>query len=246
MGERPFSHVPKSVVGLLIAGLILQLSWHAALPPPRASADSLPPPPDAKQVKLFSLGEPLASAKLMMLQLQAFDFQSGTRVSYQSLDYARIEQWLALILELDPDGQYPLLAASRLYAEVANESKQRSMLDFVYRQYLLDPNRRWPWLAHATFLAKHRLKDIALARKYASALQVHTTAKHVPPWVTTMEIFILEDLNELEAARVMIGGLLASGRVTDRGELHFLNGRLQEIEQRLKGGRSAEATKQPR
>ena len=181
-----------------------------------------------------------------MLQLQAFDFQSGTRISYQSLDYARIEQWLALILELDTGGQYPLLAASRLYAEVANEAKQRGMLDFVYRQYLLDPNRRWPWLAHATFLAKHRLKDIALARKYASALQVHTTAKNVPPWVTTMEIFILEDLHELDAARVMIGGLLASGRVTDRGELHFLNGRLEEIEQRLKGGSGAGTLKQPR
>ena len=54
-----------------------------------------------------------------------------------------------------------------------------------------------------------------------------------------MEIFILEDLNELEAARVMIGGLLASGRITDRGELHFLNGRLEEIELRMKTRASA-------
>ena len=40
----------------------------------------------------------------------------------------------------------------------------------------------------------------------------------------------------------MIGGLLASGRITDRGELHFLNGRLEEIEQRMEkgqGGKSA-------
>jgi hypothetical protein len=48
-----------------------------------------------------------------------------------------------------------------------------------------------------------------------------------------MEIFIREDLNELETARVMIGGLLASGKVTDRAELIFLNGRLHEIEERL-------------
>jgi hypothetical protein len=33
---------------------------------------------------------------------------------------------------------------------------------------------------------------------------------------------------------VMIGGLLASGRITDRGELIFLDGRLREIEERLK------------
>jgi hypothetical protein len=51
-----------------------------------------------------------------------------------------------------------------------------------------------------------------------------------------MEIFIREDLNELETARVMIGGLLASGRITDPGELIFLDGRLHEIEERLKYG----------
>ncbi len=108
-----------------------------------------------------------------------------------------MESWLARILELDPKGQYPLLAASRLYAEVPDEARTRSMLDFVYRQYLLDPNRRWPWLAHATFLAKYRLKDMALALKYADALQKYTTAKDVPAWAITMGIFIREDLNEL-------------------------------------------------
>jgi hypothetical protein len=234
MNERPLSHVPKSVLALLTAALALQVFWHGTLQTPKARAEELPAPPPAVALRLASLGESVAIAKVLMLQLQAFDYQSGTRISFQELDYNRVQAWLALILELDPGGQYPLLAASRLYAEVPSEAKQRSMLDFIYRQYLLDPNRRWPWLAHATFLAKHRLKDIPLARKYAATLQQYTTAKDVPPWVTTMEIFILEDLNELETARVMIGGLLASGRISDRGELHFLNGRLLEIEQRMK------------
>jgi hypothetical protein len=51
-----------------------------------------------------------------------------------------------------------------------------------------------------------------------------------------MEIFIREDMNELETARMMIGGLLESGKITDRGELNFLDGRLHEIEERLKQG----------
>jgi hypothetical protein len=49
-----------------------------------------------------------------------------------------------------------------------------------------------------------------------------------------MEIFILEDMNELEAAKVMLGGLLATGRIKDADERRFLQGRLEEIEQRLK------------
>ena len=150
--ERPLSHVSLPVLALLAAGLALQIGLHAAMPESRAKAQDLTSPSAASMLRLTSLGEPIALAKMLMLQLQAFDYQSGSRVPYKELDYARVEDWLARILELDPGGQYPLLAASRLYAEVPDEAKQRQMLDFVYRQYLLDPNRRWPWLAHAVFL----------------------------------------------------------------------------------------------
>jgi hypothetical protein len=234
--ERPLSHVSAPVLALLAAGLALQIGLHAVAPEPEAKAQDLTQPPAISLLRLASLGDPIALAKILMLQLQAFDYQSGTKIPYKDLDYTRLEGWLARILELDPAGQYPLLAAARLYAEMPREAKQRSMMDFIYRQYFLDPNRRWPWLAHATFLAKHRLKDMGLALKYAAALQKYTTAKDVPAWATTIEIFIREDMNELETARIMIGGLLASGKVTDRGELIFLNGRLREIEERMKQG----------
>jgi len=233
---RPLSHVSAPVRALLAAGLALQIGLHFLTPAPQAKAEALPPLPPASMLRLASLGEPIALAKILMLYLQAFDYQSGSKIPYKDLDYARLEGWLARILELDPAGQYPLLAAARVYAEVPLEAKQRSMMEFIYRQYFLDPNRRWPWLAHATFLAKHRLKDMPLARKYAATIQKYTTAKDVPAWATSMEIFILEDLNELEAARIMIGGLIASGRVSDSAELIFLNGRLREIEDRLKRG----------
>ena len=236
--ERPLNHVSGPVLALLAAGLAMQIGLHAAAPQPRAKGADLMPPPATTLLRLASLGEPIALAKILMLRLQAFDYQSGSKVPYKDLDYARVEAWLSHILELDPEGQYPLLAASRLYAEVPDDARQRSMLDFVFRAYLRDPNRRWPWLAHATFLAKHRLKDMDLALKYAAALRTHTTATDLPAWATTMEIFIREDLNELETARVMIGGLLAGGRITDSAELNFLDGRLREIEDRLKQGGS--------
>jgi hypothetical protein len=236
--ERPLRHVSAPALTLLAAGLALQIGLHCLMPAPRAKAEDLQPPPAATMLRLASLGEPIALAKILMLHLQAFDYQSGSKVPYKDLDYSRLEAWLARILELDPAGQYPLLAAARLYAEVPLQAKQRSMMDFIYRQYLLDPNRRWPWLAHATLLAKHRLKDMDLARMYASTIEKSTTARDVPSWATSMEIFILEDMNELEAARIMIGGLLASGKVADRAELVFLNGRLNEIEARLNRERS--------
>ena len=49
-----------------------------------------------------------------------------------------------------------------------------------------------------------------------------------------MEPFILEDMNELEAARIMIGGLLASGQVKDRRDFELLERRLKQLEEKLK------------
>jgi len=237
MAERPVSQVPRLVLAVLAAALAAQIGWKALSPPLAVGADDLPPVPGAAALRLASFGDPIALAKILMLYLQAFDFQSGSKVPYRELDYTRLEAWLERILELDPQGQYPLLAASRLYAEVPVESKQRSMLEFIYAQFLLDPDRRWPWLAHAAVIAKHRLKDLALARRYAAAIQRYATAGNVPLWAKQMEIFILEDMNELETARIMIGGYLQSGKIDDPAELRFLDQHLKELETRQRSGK---------
>ena len=49
-----------------------------------------------------------------------------------------------------------------------------------------------------------------------------------------MEIFILEDMNELEAAKIMLGGLLERGEIRGPARARFLMlRRLEELEERL-------------
>jgi len=234
MAVRPIGNVPRPVLAILAGALALQIVVKLSYPVVPPAATDLGDPPGQSSLRLAAFGDPIPLAKLMMLFLQSFDYQATNRIPYQALDYDAVQQWLTRILWLDPDGQYPLLAASRLYAEVPNEAKARQMLEFVHAQFLLDPDRRWPWLAHAAAIAKHRLNDLPLARRYAAAIQHRATGANVPLWAKQMEIFILEDMNELETARIMIGGFLASGMVTDRGEMRFLDERLREIEARLK------------
>src|SRR5262245_53291902 len=234
MRERPLADVPRWVIAGLVAALGLQIGVAVVQTRASARAEDLGPAPGENVLRLAAVGEPIALAELLMLYLQAFDYQAGTKVPYRDLDYDRLIGWLARILALDPGGQYPLMSASRLYADVPDAAKQRKVLDFIYAEYLKDPNRRWPWLAHATILAKHRLKDLPLARKFAVALQQHTTTPDAPVWVRQMEPFILEDMNELEAAKIMIGGLLASGQVKDRRDYELLQRRLKELEERQK------------
>lgn len=229
MIERPLAVVPKPALFLLGLGLCLQVAWHSSLPPRQAKAENLPPAPSLSALKIASFGEPIALAKALMLYLQAFDNQAGVQISFRQLDYGRVQDWLGRILQLDPPGQYPLFAASRLYGEVNDPSRQRQMLEFVYQQFFADPDRRWPWLAHAAIIAKHRLKDLPLARKYAQAIRLHATASQVPSWAKQMEIFILEDMNEVESAKVLIGGLLASGQISDPHEIRFLSEQLEKL-----------------
>jgi len=173
-----------------------------------------------------------------MLYLQAFDYRGDNRLGYRQLDYQRLTHWLSIALALDPRSQYPLYSAARIYTETTDLVRLRHMLAFIHARFPEDPDRRWPWLAHAALVAKHRLHDLPLARTYAAAIDRLTRDPKVPLWARQMEIFILEDMNELEAARIMIGGLLASGRIDDPAERRFLAERLRQLElrQRAQGG----------
>jgi hypothetical protein len=237
--ERPLSAVSGWILGLLAAALSAQIAWQLARHAAAPAATDLPPAPSIQALRLASLSEPAALARLAMVWLQAFDSRGDNAVPYRQLDYTRLAAWLRAILATDPRSEYPLFAASRIYAENADPAKARLIFDFIYEEFTADPARRWPALAHAALLAKHRLRDLPLARRYAAAIQRLATDAAVPLWAKQMEVFILEDMNELEAAKIMLGGMLAAGGFRDPEERRFLQGRLEDLERRLKEHRQA-------
>jgi hypothetical protein len=230
--ERPLADVPGVVWLALAVALAAQITWRSASPRPAMAAADLPPAPSVASLRLAALGEPEALARLSMLYLQAFDYGGTNTSPYSRLDYGRLVAWLDAIVALDPRSDYPLFAAARVYADSPDPARTRLALEFIYRQFLADPDRRWASLAHAALVAKHRLKDLPLARRYAAAIDRYTRAPDVPLWARQMEVFILEDMNELDAARILLGGMLASGNIKDPQEAQFLARHLKELEQR--------------
>lgn len=224
--ERPISQVPGTVLFALLLGLALQIGWRHHMPAPTAKADALTLAPSADTLRVASLGDDVALSKFLNLWLQVYDNQPGISIPFRELDYARVRSWLQASLELDPNGHYPLLAAVRLYGEVPDPLRQQKMLEFTYEKFLEDPNKRWPWMAHAVVIARHKLKNFELALKYANALADNATGPQVPHWAQQMSVFVLEDMGETEAARVLIGGLLESGQISDPHEFRFLSERL--------------------
>ena len=227
-GRRPAGRLAWSAV---LVALALQLDAHRLSPPPRPNPEALSRAPSGPLARVFALGDPVALGRVLMLGIQAYDVQPGLSIPFRQLDYERLTGWLALILDLDPRSQYALLCASHLYAEVPDPERSRRMLDFIHTAFLADPDRRWPWLAHAVVLARHRLGDPQLALRFAHDLRTQVRDPSVPHWATQMEVFALADMSQTEAARALLGGLLESGAIVEPHERHFLIERLHALEQ---------------
>jgi len=232
---RPLSRVSALAWLLLAGGLCAQLAWHAASPDAAARYRPLAAPPPLAALRVASLGEQALASRLLSLWLQAHDTQPGISVPLRELDYTRVSQWLDRALDLDPRSQYPLLAAMRIYAAVSDPARQRIMLEFVAARFAQAPATRWRWMAEAAILAKHRLGDLPLALRYARAITQH--AHTAPAWAREMSVVVLEDMGELEAARLIVGGLLHDGRLRDPHEIRFLESKLAELEERQARGR---------
>jgi len=231
--DRPLRDVPIAVIVMLVVALAIQLFWHSQQEPIVAKAEDLPRPMSPRAYVMSSFGEPVAAAKILNLWLQAFDNQPGISIPLHSLDYDVVTDWLDTILELDPRGHYPMLVAARVYGSVSVDEKQREMMDYIFYKFNEDPNKHWRWLAHAVITAKHELKDMQLALKYAHALAEKATGENVPYWARDMKIIVLEDMGEVAAAKILVGGLIASGEITDPYELNFLENKIHTLEEKM-------------
>lgn len=217
----------------LLASLLLAQALFASRYPRAWQAELSPgEPPGVRAVTLAALGEPVASAYAMLLYAQTFDSQAGASVQVARLDLDAIGRWLDRALDLDPDSAYPLLLASRVYAESARPDQARRLLDLVERRFRELPAQRWPWLAHAVYLARHVLGDMPLALRYARSLREHTTGTGAPGWVAQIELLLLADTDQKQAAEVLLGALIDSGKVADPAERAFLLSRLKAAEVR--------------
>lgn len=224
---RSYAAVPRWVLALFVSALILHGVLRYAEPRPSAAAAALPAPLAVPALRVLSLGDTQVLSQSLTLYLQAFDNQPGISLPFVTLDYARVSEWLNAALALDPAAQYPMMMASQLYGQVPDAARQRSMCAFVHHHFLRHPDARWRWLAHCAIMARHRLKDMPLALRYAEDITRH--AGKASGWARQMRIFLLEDMGEAERAAILLGGLLAGNEVTDPKELHFLSEQLEKL-----------------
>jgi hypothetical protein len=222
----------RRTLAILLLALCAQLAWSTWRPALRPAHRELPGTPAPGVLRVAAGGDEVALARLLMLWLQAFDGGPGGGMPFRALDYHALRGWLTSIADLDPRSRYPMLAATQVYGAVDDPARVRVMLDFVHARFARDPDRHWPWLAQAAITARHRLGDLPLALRYARELRSSTSPGLLPLWATQLEAWFAQDMNELDSARALIGGLISSGRISDPRELKLLEQRLQELERK--------------
>jgi hypothetical protein len=215
----------------LVAALATQAALSAAVPREWSARRSIGAPPDAKAVALASLGETRSAAAALALLLQSFDTQGGRQQRLGEMDHGDTVAWLARIGELAPDAGYDVYLATRLYAHVVPAALLRPLLDWTLARFLQAPGANWVSLAHAVHAARYRLHDRPLALDYARALREHAVPG-MPGWARQMEVLLLADLGEADAARALYQAMHASGALSDPREQDLLATRIGEAERR--------------
>lgn len=216
-------------IGVFVLSLLSNGLWYYTQQGRVAIMRNLPDVPPPHFMQIASMGEPAALARATMLWLQAFDNQAGVSIAFRQLDYARLQGWLDVVSKLDKNTVYPLMAASRIYTSVNDDERLESIMEYVYSHYHENPKKNWPWLAQVAVLAKHRLHDNDLALKYANALADSSRDVEIPAWARQIQLVLLDEMGEQEALRILIGGLLVSGQVTDAQEQRFLELMLERM-----------------
>lgn len=214
---------------ILLLGICAQLAVAARWPSRFAEVTAVPPAASLVQLQAASFGERIPLAQGLALFLQGMDRREGLSQPLASLDYAALEAWLERMLALDPNSDYALLLATQVYAQAPDPVRVRRMLAFAQRAYHADPARRWRWIAHASLIARHRLHDLPLALEYAKSLASAPAEARIPAWALQMEALLREQLGEYESARIVLGGLLVDGRVSDLREARYLIAELDRL-----------------
>ncbi|MEZ5658845.1 MAG: hypothetical protein R3E83_10005 [Burkholderiaceae bacterium] len=218
---------------LAFAGLLAAQAAFSAHHPRQWRAEFSPGPlPSLQALKLASAGESHMMATLLSLRLQTFDAQAGQTLTMRMLDGKRIGEWLDRIAGLAPAFRYPTFMASRIYAGTLPDEDARRLLQWLDGRFRENPQAHWAWQAFGVHLAKHRLGDLRLARALAFSLREKAPGTSIPQWARDLEFFLLTDLNELDAARALLGGLIDSGQLKDEKALRAMVETLEQAERR--------------
>lgn len=232
--ERPFSQIPLALVIGFLAIFSLQMVLHQVMSKQaKLNYQPLSVPLDAGFYRSMSMGSERLLSYLLSIRLQLHDNQAGKHIRYNQINYRLLVDWLNKIYQVNPQSEYPMMLASRVYSQTRDKEQLRILLEFIQRTFSSNPQLHWRRLAEAAVIAKHQLGDLKFALEMSEKLAAQPASVKMPQWARDFHFILLGDLNEFESALAIIIGLLQSGSIKDPDEIRFLESKLLEFQHKL-------------
>lgn len=199
--------LPVLVAGLVAAQVALFAAGRGVGADPHAPVPGVAPTPAAAQA--VALGDPQFLYRVFALRLLTAGDWDGRVVPLKDMDYDAVVAWLRATEALDPVSDLVPALAMHYFGQSQNPAQVAQVVGFLRGHGMHDPDRKWRWLAHAVFLARHRADDLPLALDLATELAA-LPAPEMPVWARQMPAFVLDAMGEKEAADLVMRAILAT------------------------------------
>lgn len=198
----------------------------------------VPDVPGERTVRALSFGDEEAFFRLLALNIQNSGDTFGRFTALYKYDFNKLYHWFRLLDGLDNQSSYLPSMATYYFSQSQNPADVRYIVDYLDEYTLGREKEKWWWVAQASYLASHKLKDEDRALELAERLR---GIKGIPMWAQQLAAFVHEKRGEFGDALAIIQDILKDPSQYSQGELNFMRyfiderlGKLGEVENELK------------
>lgn len=189
----------------------------------------VPPVPTRQGAVMMMLGDEQFSFRFGALTLQNLGDGGGRVTPIKDYDFDKLGKWFWLLNSLDPASEHVPLITAFYFGGAPEPSQVKVVVDYLAYVGNNPAGEKWRWLAHAAYLALHKMKDPDLALDLAYRLsKIQPLSGELPGWAKQMPAFILKKQGQIESAREFFERVFVEGGVTNANEINFMRAWLVE------------------
>ena len=224
------ANIPRGALAAVLITLGLQGAFWWQTRELQAGWEGVPPAPSNQVAKALAMGDGQFLYRAATFVLQNMGDEGGRVTPLKDYDYQRLGQWFYLLDRFDPESDFLPVLVGYYFSQSQNPADVRIVISFLAHIAIRDPERNWRWLAHAIYLARHRVGDMNLALSLAYRMAA-IKSPGIPIWARQMPAFVLAEVGEREAARELMEAIMDSQIDLEPSEIEFMR---NFIETRLK------------
>lgn len=219
MTSPSLSRIRLALFLLLALNLALWMSSNRV----QAEWAGVPPVPSRAGATMMTLGDAQFSFRFWALTLQNLGDGGGRVTPLKDYDYDKLGKWFRFLHGLDPASEHVPMIAAFYFGGAPGPEQVKVVVDYLGAIGESPVGEKWRWLAHASYLARHRMKDLQLALDLAYRLsRMKLIYGEIPLWAKQLPAFILKEQGEKESAKELIRSLLLNERHPHPSEVNFM------------------------